>query len=69
MTKSHRTIGVVQTSLTTKDKEIVITRADIAIPANPIRCNVLRPALSTRKSWRQNKKILIYNPINIKHVL
>lgn len=43
-------------SLTTKDREMVMRRAQIAIPASPIRCNVLRPARSTRKSWSQNKK-------------
>lgn len=40
---------------TTKDNEIVITRALIAIPASPIRCNVLRPARSIRNSWCPEK--------------
>lgn len=31
-------------------------RAQTAIPAKPIRCNVLRPARSTRKSWSCSKK-------------
>lgn len=44
--------------LTTNEREMVMSRALTAIPANPIRCRVLRPALSTRKSCESNKEVL-----------
>lgn len=37
-------------SLTTYKREMVIMSAQTAIPARPIRCSVLRPARSTKKS-------------------
>ena len=40
---------------TTNRREMVMIRALTAIPPNPMRCSVLRPALSTRKSWPTNK--------------
>lgn len=39
----------------TKTRVMVISRALTAIPPKPIRCKVLRPALSTRKSFKQKK--------------
>lgn len=43
--------ALIQTSLTTRESEMVMSRAEMAIPPSPIRCKVLRPAFSTRKSW------------------
>lgn len=37
---------------------MVMSRALIAIPPSPRRCRVLRPAFSTRNSWKTQEKVM-----------